>query len=93
MPHNASNNMEQAHHHDVERNGRDGDQKDERRTCSPLGMIKSSMKSVARWWSPDHFDQVPQAPPKPYFHTPTHAASSFLKTTRNKAMDRANEIL
>ncbi|KXX82223.1 hypothetical protein MMYC01_201787 [Madurella mycetomatis] len=62
--------------------------------CSPLGMIKSSIGSVSRWWRPERDSRTSEpAPEKKYVHTPTHAASSFLKTTTTRSMQSANEIL
>lgn len=65
----------------------------ETRTCVPLGLIKSSLGSLARCcWRPEQ--PTPSDPfEKKYVHTPTHAASSFLKTTTTKTMQSANEIL
>ncbi len=68
----------------------------ETRGCMPLGLIKSSLGSLARCcWNPGHEDsQTPSDPfEKKYVHTPTHAASSFLKTTTTRNMQSANEIL
>lgn len=60
-----------------------------RSSCSPLGFIKS----VGRWWSHDSKKATPEpSPEKKYVHTPTHAASSFLKTTTTRDIQRANEI-
>lgn len=63
-------------------------------TCSPLGMIKSSIGLISRWWRPEQASRTSEpAPEKKYVHTPTHAASSFLKTTTTKSMQSANDIL
>ncbi|KAK0664603.1 hypothetical protein QBC41DRAFT_233599 [Cercophora samala] len=61
-----------------------------RQSCSPLGFIKS----FGRWWSHDSKQNTAEpSPEKKYVHTPTHAASSFLKTTTTRDIQRANEIL
>ncbi len=67
----------------------------ETRTCAPLGLIKSSLGSLARCcWRPEQDDCRPSDPfEKKYVHVPTHAASSYLKTTTTKNMQKANEIL
>ena len=68
----------------------------ETRRCTPLSLIKSSLGSLARCcWNPGHEDsQTPSDPfEKKYVHTPTHAASSFLKTATTRNMQSANEIL
>jgi hypothetical protein len=66
---------------------------DKNRTCSPLGLIKSTLESLSRCWRPEHEDRTSDPFEKKYVHTPTHAASSFLKTATSKDMQRANEIL
>jgi hypothetical protein len=66
---------------------------DETRTCSPLGLIKSTFESLSRCWRAEHEDRTSDPIEKKYVHTPTHAASSFLKTATSKDMRKANEIL
>ncbi|GAB1310037.1 hypothetical protein MFIFM68171_00247 [Madurella fahalii] len=67
---------------------------EQKRTCSPLSMVKSSIGSITRWWRPEQDPRASKpAPEKKYVHTPTHAASSFLKTTTTRSMQSANEIL
>ncbi|KAK4204037.1 hypothetical protein QBC40DRAFT_273833 [Triangularia verruculosa] len=61
-----------------------------RHSCSPLGLIKS----FGRWWSHDSKRNISEpTAEKKYIHTPTHAASSFLKTTTTRGIQKANEIL
>ncbi|KAK4251277.1 hypothetical protein C7999DRAFT_28312 [Corynascus novoguineensis] len=64
------------------------------RTCSPLDLIKSSLESVSRRLRSEQSGKAStNSLQKKYVHTPTHAASSFLKTTTTREMQRANEIL
>ncbi|KAK4180144.1 hypothetical protein QBC36DRAFT_320757 [Triangularia setosa] len=61
-----------------------------RHSCSPLGFIKS----LGRWWPHDSKQDTPELPlEKKYVHVPTHAASSFIKTTTTRDIRKANEIL
>ncbi len=62
------------------------------RTCLPLDMLKSSLTSLAHCWrhSPS---PVPDPFEKKYTHTPTHAATSYLKTTTTRTMQAANDII
>ncbi|KAK4041551.1 hypothetical protein C8A01DRAFT_14722 [Parachaetomium inaequale] len=82
--------MARDNYRDLEGAG-DGTPK-ETRTCLPLGLIKSSLGSLSRCWRPEQ-DGRPDPFEKKYVHTPTHAASSFLKTTTTRDIQRANEIL
>lgn len=80
--------MARNEYHDIDLHWRDT--RKETRTCSPLGLIKS----ISHWWHAEQHDQTPEpADKKKYFHMPTHAASSYLKTTTTKSTQRANEIL
>lgn len=67
------------------------------RACQPLGgLLKSSLASLSRCWRIDHEDDDGPAPcpsEKKYVHVPTHAASSFLKTTTTRGIAKANEVL
>jgi len=64
------------------------------RTCSPLDLLKSSLESVSRRLRSEQSGTAStHSLQKKYVHTPTHAASSFLKTTTTREMQRANEIL
>ncbi|KAK4155559.1 hypothetical protein C8A00DRAFT_13424 [Chaetomidium leptoderma] len=74
--------------------GGGGDAQRETRTCVPLGgLIKSSLGCLSRCWRPEQNGRTSDPIEKKYVHTPTHAASSFLKTTTTKDIQRANEIL
>jgi len=63
------------------------------RSCAPLGLIMSSLGSFSRCWCSAEDGQAPAPVEKKYVHTPTHAASSYLKTTTTRNMQKANEIL
>ncbi|SPQ17811.1 2dbce6ed-c881-4e3b-a51e-03476da69990 [Thermothielavioides terrestris] len=64
------------------------------RTCLRLGLIKSSLESLSHWWRAEHEDPTASQPvEKKYMHRPTHAGSSFLRTTTTRGMQEANEIL
>jgi hypothetical protein len=78
-------------YHSLEQDGKEAP--DENRTCSPLSLIKSTLESLSCCWRPEHEDPTSDPFEKKYVHTPTHAASSFLKTATSKDMQRANEIL
>ncbi|KAK1774960.1 hypothetical protein QBC45DRAFT_336375 [Copromyces sp. CBS 386.78] len=79
---------------DLERDGREA-QMDTRPTRSPLGLFTGSVESLTRCLSRSSKESKPAAETsgKKYVHTPTHAATSHLKTTRTRNMDRANEVL
>ncbi|KAK0618180.1 hypothetical protein B0T17DRAFT_328054 [Bombardia bombarda] len=82
---------------DLERNEA-GNREQGNLSCPPLGLIKSSVsKTVSRWWRPQEDDNKPPTQPAPverrYVHVPTHAASSFLKTTTTSRIRKANEVL
>lgn len=79
---------------DLERNGREA-QMDTKPARSPLGLFKGSVESLTRCLSRSSKESKPasEASGKKYVHTPTHAATSHLKTTRSRNMDRANDVL
>lgn len=83
--------MENGNYRDLERDGPNTPK--ETRTCLPLGLIKSSLGSIARCWGPKQGGHMPDPFEKKYVHTPTHAASSFLKTATTRDMQKANEII
>lgn len=69
---------------------------EKRKSCPlPLGKIKSFFGSISRGWSyeSNKHSTNPEAPQKKYVHTPTHAASSHLRTMSNASMKKANEVL
>ncbi len=84
---------------------RDDDQGPERReperrteswTCVPYRPIRIFLETFSHCcWRPEQLEGSQPSDPtdKKYFHTPTHAASSFLKTTTTRNMQSANEIL
>lgn len=72
---------------------RDAEAQKEERTCSPLGVLMSSLGALSRCWRPEQNKQASDPFEKKYVHKPTHAASSYLKTTTTRDMQRANEIL
>ncbi|KAK3394241.1 hypothetical protein B0H63DRAFT_40827 [Podospora didyma] len=90
-------------YHDMER--QEAEEQEMNRACSPLGLFKSSFESISRCcWQSSSPDDEPLPPPpraplssplpeKKYVHVPTHAASSFLRTTTTKPIRKANEIL
>jgi hypothetical protein len=82
--------MARDNYHDLELAGDDTPK--ESRTCLPLGLIKSSLESLSRCWRSEQ-DGRRDPFEKKYVHTPTHAASSYLKTTTTRDIQRANEIL
>ncbi|KAK4240865.1 hypothetical protein C8A03DRAFT_31033 [Achaetomium macrosporum] len=93
--------MRPNEHHPLERN--EGEEQQTHvetvwRQYQPLALLKSSLSFLSRCWRPegDPDDQTSEhlAERKTkYMHTPTNAATSFLKTTTTRTMQRANEIL
>ncbi|KAK1752521.1 hypothetical protein QBC47DRAFT_404846 [Echria macrotheca] len=52
----------------------------------------STLDLIKRLWKGKEAEP-PAQPEKKYVHVPTHAASSHLKTTSSKSIQKANEIL
>ncbi|KAK3985384.1 hypothetical protein QBC44DRAFT_157425 [Cladorrhinum sp. PSN332] len=77
----------------------DGDHRTKHHTsCSPLGLVKSSLKSISHWWPSSSNPEpktstAPTTEKKKYVHVPTHAAVSHLRTTSSPSIRRANEVL
>ncbi|KAK4191856.1 hypothetical protein QBC35DRAFT_279510 [Podospora australis] len=72
----------------------DQDEEEKKRAkCLPLGKIKSFFTSISHGWSYESNKAAPKTPEKKYVHTPTHAASSHIRTTSNGSIRKANEIL
>ncbi|KAK3899569.1 hypothetical protein C8A05DRAFT_36815 [Staphylotrichum tortipilum] len=63
------------------------------RTCIPLDMLKSSLTSLSRCWHHNPSSNPRDPFEKKYTHTPTHAATSYLKTTTTRTMQTANDII
>ncbi|KAK4167273.1 hypothetical protein QBC43DRAFT_286201 [Cladorrhinum sp. PSN259] len=69
-----------------------------RTKCSPLGLLKSSFRSLSHCWpSSSNPEQetttVPGVEKEKYVHVPTHAAMSHLRTTSSPTIRQANEVL
>ncbi|KAK3382372.1 hypothetical protein B0T24DRAFT_587133 [Lasiosphaeria ovina] len=108
MSSNAQDDLESGRQDERPHGDEGGADRQSDRTCSPLGLLKSWSSCFSRAedstdaGAPSNTAAETAAPPPPppeeakekkYVHVPTHAASSYLKTTTTSEIQKANEIL
>jgi hypothetical protein len=81
------------HHQPLQQNeeGHDTEREASWRHYQPIALLKSSLSFLSRCWRPEEDPDDHQK--IKYMHTPTNAATSFLKTTTTRSIQEANEIL